>query len=143
MSDAGGTGSADVPRLLPNPDRDSQAWWDALARHEFVLQRCDACAAWRWPPREICNRCGSFEYTWTPVSGKGTIASWVVNHRAFLAGFELPYAVVNVRLAEQDDCKLIGSFRGPIPSLRGGLPVRAVFDDVAESVTLISWEPDE
>ena len=102
--------TSDIQRLVPNPDRDSEEWWEALARHEFVLQRCDACQAWRWPPREICNRCGSFDYTWTPVSGRGTIASWVVNQRAFLPGFEIPYVVVNVRLEEQDDCKLIGSW---------------------------------
>jgi uncharacterized protein len=131
------------PRPLPNPDRDSQPWWDALARHDFVLQRCDECGTWRWPPREICNRCGSFAYTWTPVSGLGTVASWVVNQRAFLPGFEVPYAVVNVRLDEQDDCKLIGSFRGPIESLCGGLRVRAVFDDVSDGVTLVAWEAAE
>ena len=136
-------GDAEIQRLVPNPDRDSADWWEALARHEFVLQRCDACQAWRWPPREICNRCGSFDYTWTPVSGRGTIASWVVNQRAFLPGFEIPYVVVNVRLDEQDDCKLIGSWRGSIDALRGDLPVRAVFDDVTDGVTLISWEPDE
>ena len=71
------------------------------------------------------------------------IASWVVNQRAFLPGFEIPYVVVNVRLDEQDDCKLIGSWQGSIDALRGGLPVRAVFDDVTEGVTLVSWEPDE
>ena len=131
----------DISHLLPTPDRDSQAWWDALARHEFVLQRCTRCEAWRWPPREICNRCGSFESTWTPVSGLGTLTSWVVNKQAFLPGFEVPYVVVNVRLEEQEDCKLIGSFRGPIEALRGGLPVRAKFEDVREGTTLLSWEP--
>ena len=44
MSEATG-----IDPRLPTPDRDSQAWWDALARHEFVLQRCDDCQAWRWP----------------------------------------------------------------------------------------------
>jgi uncharacterized OB-fold protein len=77
------------------------------------------------------------------VSGTGTIASWIVNQRAFLPGFDIPYAVVNVRLDEQDDCKLIGSWSAPLEALRGGLRVRAVFDDVTEGVTLISWEPDE
>lgn len=135
------SGPSDITRLLPTPDRDSQAWWDALTRHEFVLQRCASCEAWRWPPREICNRCGSFESRWTPVSGLGTVTSWVVNHQAFLPDFEVPYVVINVRLAEQEDCKLIGSFRGPIEFLRGGLPVRAVFEDIADAITLLSWEP--
>ena len=136
MSEATG-----IDPRLPTPDRDSQAWWDALARHEFVLQRCDGCQTWRWPPREICNRCGSFDSTWTPASGLGSVTAWVVNKNAFLPGFEIPYVVINVRLDEQEDCKLLGSFRGPSEALRAGLRVRAVFEDVGEGATLLGWEP--
>jgi uncharacterized protein len=128
-------------RPLPHPDRDSQPWWDALARHEFVVQRCTQCRTWRWPPRAICNRCGSFASEWSAVSGRGTVAGWIVNHHAFSADAASPYAVILVRLDEQDDCKLVGSFTGAVGALRAGLPVRAVFDDVAEGVTLLSWEP--
>ena len=128
-------------RPLPHPDRDSRPWWELLARHELRLQRCATCAAWRWPPRAICNRCASFEFTWAPLSGRGTVASWIVNHHAFSAEFPSPYAVVLVQLAEQDDCKLIGSFAGAIDSLRPGLEVRAAFEDVAAGVTLLTWEP--
>ena len=39
-------------------DRDSAEWWEALRRHELVIQRCDDCGAWRWPPRAICGECG-------------------------------------------------------------------------------------
>jgi uncharacterized OB-fold protein len=135
-------------RPVPHPDRDSAPWWDALARHEFVLQRCTECRAWRFPPRAICNRCGSFGYEWEPASGHGTVTSWVVNHHAFSADFTPPYAVVTVRLDEQDDVLLIGSYQGSIERLRTGLPVRAVFEDVvgeggADNAsgrgTLLSW----
>ena len=53
----------DIQRLVPNPDRDSAEWWEALVRHEFVLQRCDACRAWRIP-----------DVTPLPVSGSGIAA---------------------------------------------------------------------
>jgi uncharacterized OB-fold protein len=128
-------------RPIPHPDRDSQPWWDALARHEFVVPRCTQCGTWRWPPRAICNRCGSFDAEWAAVSGRGTVAGWIVNHHAFSADVASPYAVILVRLDEQDDCKLVGSFAGAIGELHAGLPVRAVFDDVTEGVTLLSWEP--
>jgi uncharacterized OB-fold protein len=90
----------------------------------------------------MCNRCASFGSTWAPLSGRGTVASWIVNHHAFAADFAPPYAVVLVRLAEQDDCKLLGSFAGAIDVLQVGLPVRAAFDDVADGVTLVSWEAE-
>ena len=91
----------------------------------------------------MCNRCGSFATSWDLVSGDGTVAGWIVNHHAFSSEFASPYAVILVRLAEQDDCKLIGSFRGAIDALHAGLPVRAVFDEVADGITLLAWEPTD
>lgn len=135
--------SARTVRPLPAMDRDSRPWWEALARHELTLQRCDRCSAWRWPARAICNRCSSFESTWTPVSGRGDVVSWVVNRHAFTADFESPYAVLTVRLAEQRDVAMLGSYVGALDALRIGLPVEAVFDDVVDAdgttFTLLSW----
>jgi uncharacterized OB-fold protein len=89
----------------------------------------------------MCNRCGSFDDAWEPVTGRGMVAGWIVNHHAFSSDFESPYAVILVRLDEQDDCKVVGSFRGAIDLLHAGLPVRAAFDDVADGITLLTWEP--
>jgi uncharacterized OB-fold protein len=130
-----------APRPVPHPDRDSGPWWDALARHELRFQRCARCRAWRFPPRAICNRCGSFDHDWEPVSGRATVASWIVNHHAFSTDFTPPYAVVTVRLDEQDDVLVIGSFAGDLRQLHTGSRVIATFDDVADGVTLLSWLP--
>jgi len=66
----------------------------------------------------------------------------VVNHHPFSDEFTTPYAVVTVRLDEQDDMLVIGSYRGDVAGIRAGLPVRASFDDAAPGVTLLSWESD-
>lgn len=131
-------------RPVPQADRDSLQWWEALARHEFVLQRCGSCQAWRWPARALCNRCHSFEWTWEPASGRGSIASWIVTHHAFLPGFEAPYAVLTVRLAEQEDLLLPGSYAGRADEsrLHIGAPVQVGFDDLPGSDparTLLRW----
>ena len=133
--------TAPASRPLPRPDRDSAPWWEALARHEVLVQRCTACRSWRFPPRAICNRCGSFDHEWEPVFGTGTVASWIVNHHAFSADFTPPYAVVTVRLDDQDDVLVIGSFTGAIDELATELAVHTVFDDVGDGVTLLSWSP--
>jgi uncharacterized OB-fold protein len=116
-------------------DRDSLPWWEALARHEFMLQRCSSCRAWRWPARAICNRCASFDWAWEPASGSGTIASWIVTRHAFLPGFPAPYVVLTVRLREQDDLLLPGSYAGPAddPGLGVDVPVVVAFDDAAKN----------
>ncbi|HEX4016177.1 MAG TPA: OB-fold domain-containing protein [Frankiaceae bacterium] len=131
-------------RPLPQADLDSVDWWDALARHEFTLQRCTSCRTWRWPARALCNRCHSFEWTWEAASGEGEIASWVVTHHAFLPGFAAPYAVLTVRLAEQDDLLLPGSFAGAPddPGLGVGARVRVGFDDLLDAEptrALLCW----
>ena len=133
--------TAPASRPVPHADRDSAPWWEALARHELLMQRCTQCRTWRFPPRAICNRCGSFDHAWEPPSGRGTVASWIVNHHAFSTDFAPPYAVVTVRLDEQDDVLLIGSFVGDPRQLRTGSKVAATFDDVADGVTLLSWLP--
>jgi len=47
----------------------------ALARGEFRLQRCDACAAVIFYPRLLCPRCGSLGLSWFAPSGRGRVHS--------------------------------------------------------------------
>ena len=121
--------------ILPTPDRDSAPWWDALGHHELTLQQCDGCGTLRWPPRELCNRCGSLDWKWVAATGRGTVASWIVNHHPFGAGAgarPAPYVVVLVRLEDQDDILIPGGWAGAHDGsdLRVGLPVAAGFEDV-------------
>ena len=125
-------------RVVPYPDRDSAPWWEALARHELVQQRCDDCGRWRWPARAICGECGSFGWSWQPIAGTGTVIGHTRTHHAFLPGFEAPYWNVLVALDEQDDLTLIGTWHGDgDPAI--GMPVRAWFDDLTDGVTLLRW----
>jgi uncharacterized OB-fold protein len=121
-------------------DRDSREWWRALARHELLLQRCVACDRPRWPPRALCNGCGSFDWQWAPASGTGTVASWIVNHHSF-GGEAAPAVVVLVRLTEADDVLLPGAHAGAADGsdLAVGLPVVAEFEDRTDGPTRVRW----
>ena len=131
----------------PAMERDSTEWWERLSQHELALQRCDGCQLWRWPARAICNGCGSFEWSWAPASGKGTIASWIVNHHSFSDAFTSPYVVLAVRLDEQDDIVMYGSWAGAPDGtdLAVGMPVTVEFEDVAapdaddDGFSLLRW----
>ncbi len=74
------------------------------------------------------------------------MASWIVNHHRFTEAFASPYAVVTVRLEDQADLLLPGSFTGPLDRLRIGLGVEAAFDDAVDEggqpFTLLTWRPE-
>jgi uncharacterized OB-fold protein len=86
--------------LAPPDDPVAGPFWQAARKGRLVVQRCGCCAALRWPPLPGCPECRSRETTWTDVAPSGTIWSFVIYHRAFLAQLraEIPYTVVMVEL---------------------------------------------
>jgi hypothetical protein len=136
--------------LLPVIDEDSGPFWEAARRGELVMQRCASCGRLRFPPRPMCPQCQSTDVTWTPMSGRGTVWSFVVPHPPLLPAYaELaPYNVVVVALDEDPTLRLVGnlvtSADGPINELLDieiGAPVRVVFTPVSEDVSLPRWVP--
>ena len=134
-------------RPRPAVERDSAPFWAALARHELVAGRCADCGRWRWPLRAICGACGSLEWSVEPVSGRASVASFVVNRHGFGGAFPLPSTVVLARLAEQDDLLVPGGWAGE-PDGTGlaiGAPLEAGFVDEpgdaddAAPFTLLVW----
>jgi uncharacterized OB-fold protein len=90
------------------------------------------------------------EVTWSPVSGRGTIWSFVVPHPPLLPAYaELaPYNVVVVALDEDPTLRLVGnlvtSAEGAIneidpATIAIGAPVRVVFTPVSDDVSLPRW----
>jgi len=87
--------SKPVPRATP----ETQPFWEGTAAGELRLQRCASCDAHYFPPRPFCPTCLSDDVTWERVSGRGRLHSYVINHRP-APGFEAPYAIAVVELAE-------------------------------------------
>lgn len=122
---------------LPRITADNRPFWEAARRHELALQRCDDCGHFRYPPAPVCPECVSERATWTPVSGRGTVTTFVVVHKPYFASFvaDLPYNVVQVQLDEGPrlTANLVEIANADI---RIGARVEAVFDDVTPEVTL-------
>jgi uncharacterized OB-fold protein len=128
----------------PSPDRDSQPYWDGLARGELRLQRCDRCRALRWPARAICNRCRSFEHAWEGCDGAAHLVSWIRTHQVFAPALReaVPYIVVQVALDVQPDLLLIGAWssaRQPRVGERLEMDIR----EGADGYRLPCWRPVE
>lgn len=68
----------------PGPviDADSAAFWAGVEQGELRFQRCDACGAAVFYPRCLCPRCLSEELAWTMSTGRATVHSFTVVHRA-------------------------------------------------------------
>ncbi|MDB5396337.1 MAG: hypothetical protein JWM91_3843 [Rhodospirillales bacterium] len=130
---------------LPVPDRDSAPFWEGVRAGELRLQRCNGCGSYRWPARAICNHCHSFDTDWLAVSARGTVTSWVRTHQAFMRAFqdEIPYAVIQVQLDEQDDIQMIGRLADPGLEPTIGMRVRADFAPADGDPPLVVWHPIE
>lgn len=123
----------------PRPvlDELNSPFWEAARASYLSLQQCAGCRHVRYPISHVCPRCLSGDFTWSRMSGKGTVLSSIVFHQVYHAAFasEVPY---NVSLVELDEGpRMLTNVIGVAPSLvTVGARVEAVFDPVAEDFYL-------
>ena len=79
----------------PNPNPETEAFWDATKGGKFMLRYCLDCGQTHWYPRAICPHCFSDKSEWREASGRGTIYTYSVTRRA-----DPPYAIAYVTLEE-------------------------------------------
>ncbi|WP_435797177.1 bifunctional MaoC family dehydratase N-terminal/OB-fold nucleic acid binding domain-containing protein [Streptomyces microflavus] len=124
---------AEEPPLRPRPviNRDNAGFWDGVAEHRLLIQRCTRCATLRFPWLPGCNACAGQEWDTVEASGEGTVFSHVVMHHPSFPAFDPsgeggPYAVALIELAE--GVRIVGNVTGvPYDKVRVGLPVRLEF----------------
>jgi uncharacterized protein len=111
-------------------------------QHELRFQRCTQCHTWRHIPRDMCARCGSFEWEWARSSGRGKLFSWTTAEQPMMPQFadRVPYSPVIVELEE--GVRMVTWLTGVKPDeLRLGMPVEVAFEDVTPDVTLPKFRP--
>jgi len=122
----------------PSVTRDNAFFWEGLAHHELRVRRCARCAHLHHPPGPMCPRCRSLEWSVVPLTGRGTIHSYVIVHEPRLPGFTYPLPVALVELEE--GVRLIGNLPGvDSAALRIGLPVEAYFIEVEPGYVLYAF----
>jgi len=125
----------------PRPDLNDAAtapYWEAAARHELMLPRCDGCGLVFFPPRDLFPGCWSGELSWPPMSVRGTVWPFTEVQVAFYADTwadDVPYVVAVVELDEGP--RLLANLVEPdMERLSIGDRVEATFEDRSEGVTL-------
>jgi acetyl-CoA acetyltransferase/uncharacterized OB-fold protein len=129
-------------RPLPQPTLASAEFWSAGADGVLRILRCADCGAHTHPPLPRCRVCRSDRVAMSPVSGRGVVAGFTVNHQQWLAGFPPPYVIAVVALEEDDGVRLTSNIVGcPAEDVRIGLAVRVVFEKAGD-VYVPLFEPD-
>jgi len=117
-----------VEPLGPEVDLDSRFYWDGLANHQLLVQRCPACGEHRFPPLPACPTCGAPGGTVVAVAARGRVYSWIVVHRALVDRFadQVPYTVAVVEL--DAGCRVVGRLEGDA-AVAAELPVEGIYLD--------------
>ncbi|MFZ0666473.1 MAG: OB-fold domain-containing protein [Acidimicrobiales bacterium] len=85
----------------PEPDPDSEPFWEAAQELRLVAQCCDDCRALRFPPSPLCSSCHSWNFAWVDLPPVGTVHSWIVVTHPVSDSFQarVPYVVAMVDVA--------------------------------------------
>lgn len=127
---------------LPQPDLETQPFWDAARDGRLSIKRCNACDRYHFYPRPFCPHCWSEDVEWVDASGRATLYTWSVVHRNDLPPFpdRVPYVAAVVDLAEGPrmmtnvvDCEF--------DALRIGMELEAVFHPTSDEVTIVQFRP--
>lgn len=122
-------------RPRPVINRDNAGFWDGVAEHRLLIQRCGGCGTLRFPWIPGCNDCGCAEWDTVEASGEGTVYSYVVMHHPPFPAFDPPYAVGLIELAE--GVRIVSNVIGvPYDKVRIGMPVHLEFQRVDEELEL-------
>lgn len=133
---------AEVSKPLPEVTEETRPFWESAGRHALELQRCTACGRFRYPVSTFCPACLNDGVEWAPVSGRGTVYSFVIIHQVYHPAFkdDVPYNVAAVEFEEGPRMysNVVGCANDAITV---GMPVEIVYDDVADGVTLPKFRP--
>ncbi len=131
-----------MAKSLPVPNSDTHLFWEGCRRHELTFQKCGECGMIRWPPSIACPGCHATRASWTVVSGRGRVYSFVIYHQAFHPAFEgdVPYVVATIELAEGPRflTSLVGFSRDRIAV---GMEVEVRWEDLDAGISLPRFGP--
>jgi uncharacterized OB-fold protein len=131
-----------IPVMHPVVDDINREYWEAMKRHELVIQKCNNCGHQVHPPRPMCPTCLSTDRGWRRSNGKGVIYTWVnfVYARAAYPGIKSPYAVVVVEM-EDSGARILSNVVDIDPKdIYIGMGVEAVFTHIDDELTLVHFK---
>ncbi len=131
-----------IPPPVPQPESDF--YWEKCKAHELWLRHCKACDTAYFYPRDICPECFSRDTDWIHSSGRGTLHTFCIAHRGPTAAFRdrAPYicAIVELEEGARMPTNLVEVEPDP-ESIKVGMALEVVFDDLNEKISLPKFRP--
>ena len=124
---------APPPKPEPQPNIETQFFWDKVQEDQLWLQRCIDCGGKAFFfPRFFCPACLSRNVEWFQASGRGRLYTYMINHRPppYFAN-EAPYAIAVVELDE--GVRMMSNIRGienTPENLVLDMPLRVIFEEI-------------
>lgn len=127
---------------LPQPDLETQPFWDAAREGRLLIKRCNACTKTYFYPRPFCPHCWSEDVEWVEASGQATLYTWSVVYRNDLPPFpdRVPYVAAVVDLAEGPRM-MTNVVECDFDALEVGMALEAVFHPTSDEITIVQFRP--
>jgi uncharacterized OB-fold protein len=130
-------------RPLPATNVDTRHYWTGGERGELLIFRCQRCRYYVHPPVRFCPECESRVVEPEPVSGRGVVTSFTVNHKQWLPNLPVPYVVALVSIAEQEDVRLVGNIVNcKVDDVYIDMPVSVLFEQ-HEDLWIPLFQPEQ
>jgi uncharacterized OB-fold protein len=128
-------------RALPTPTPETEHYWRGACEGKLLLQRCESCAKAYFPPRPFCPTCGSRDVAVIQASGRASLYSYAIQHRA-IPGFVPPYAIAVVTLEEGPRMmtSIVECAQTP-EALQLDMPLEVSFQRMSDTLSLPVFRP--
>jgi uncharacterized OB-fold protein len=129
-------------RILPLLEKQTGYFWTGGAQGQLLIARCDRCYRYQHPPFERCAACDGDVLTPAPVSGRGRVATFTINHERWMPDMVVPFVFAAVELEEQTALYVFSNILAPIEQVRIGMTVRVCFEQ-HEDIFVPLFRPDD
>jgi uncharacterized OB-fold protein len=130
-----------VARPRPAVTPLTEPFWTGTRNGELRVQRCLDCGRLRWTPLAACPECWSERTRWDAMSGRATVHTYTVVHRAMdPRAFAAPYVLAVVELDEGP--RMLTNIVDVDPAdVRIGMQVVVRFERVDDELTVYPFAP--
>ena len=129
---------------VPVPQVESDFYWEKCKEHELWLRYDNDAQQAYFYPRDISPITFSRNTSWIQASGKATLYTYAIVHRAPHPGFvgDVPFVTAMVELEEGPIMPTNIVMDDPTPEkLQIGMPLEVVFEDITDEISLPKFKP--